>query len=625
MVPMVCACLATALLSGAAAQRTDPEVRSFRLEGVEQIDQGRLRSVLVTKASSKLPWQDSKRFDRRIFEADLKRIVAFYNDRGYPDARVVLSDVQPTDDQSGVHIVVRVDEGAPLLVERLDLIGFEGLDDVKALEKQAAAVVGRPADATELRTLRERGIAELRDHGYPSASVRLEERGRAAGRMTLAIVAEPGVLANFGPAEIVGVTSVGQEVVTRQLTYQPGDLFRANDLRQSQRELSRLELFEFARVEAVATETPGAEVKTRVTLTEGKPRRLNFGFGYGSEEKLRGEIDWRHVNFFGGARTGGVHARWSSLTHGVRLRLLEPYFLSAHYSGQFEGEWWFEDEPAYVLETRGVRFTMTRPFEPRHAGQRRPQTKLVASYTLADEYYKISDEALADPESRDDLIALGLDPDTGEGAGLLSAVGIELLHANLDDLINAHSGYQVSVRLEQAGSWPTGDFTYTETVMELRHYWTIPGRAVLATRARAGAFAAPEPIDQSVPFFKRYFLGGSTSLRGWGRFEVGPVNESGATIGGLTSFEGSAEIRFPLWRRLGGVLFIEAGNTWDAGWHFDFTELRSDTGAGLRFGTPVGPVRFDVGYQLTPIPGLMIDGEPEERRWRMHFSIGQAF
>jgi outer membrane protein assembly complex protein YaeT len=627
MVATVCACIATAVLAASSLQSEEIEVRSFRLEGVEQVDEGRLRSVLVTRAPSIVPWRDRPRFDRRVFEADLKRIVAYYNDRGYPDARIAQTDVRPTDDQKGVHIVVRVAEGSPLLVERLDLAGFDILGDrVEPLNERAAELVGGPADANALRSLRERGIAELRDYGYPSPSVALEERTRGTGRVTLALVADPGLRANFGPVDVVGVKSVGEAIVTRQLTYKPGDLFSAGALRQSQRELSRLELFEFARVEAVPAETPGADVRTRVTLTEGKPRRLSLSAGYGSEEHLRGEIDWRHVNFLGGARTGGVHAKWSSLTRGVRARLSEPYFFSPRYTGQVEGGWWVDDEPAYVLESRGIRLTMTRPFEPRRSSQRRnTQTKLVAWYTLAHEDYRISDEALADPASRDDLIALGLNPDTGEGSGLVSAVGVEWLRANLDDLIDATSGYQVSLRLEQAGRWPTGDFTYTETVLEVRHYWTIPGRAVLATRARGGAFAGPDPIDQNVPFPKRYFLGGSTSLRGWGRFEVGPINESGVSVGGLTSFEASAEVRFPVWKRLGGVVFLDGGNTWDAAWRFYFDELRSNAGLGLRYRTPVGPVRFDVGYQLTKIPGLMIDGEPEQRHWRVHVSIGQAF
>jgi outer membrane translocation and assembly module TamA len=128
-----------------------------------------------------------------------------------------------------------------------------------------------------------------------------------------------------------------------------------------------------------------------------------------------------------------------------------------------------------------------------------------------------------------------------------------------------------------------------------------------------------------VPFFKRYFLGGSTSLRGWGRFDVAPLSGSGLPLGGFSMMELASEVRVPIWRALGGVAFVEAGNAWERSWDFNFDDLRADVGVGLRYLTPIGPVRFDFGYQLTPIEGLLVNGVPEKNRFRVHFSIGQAF
>jgi outer membrane translocation and assembly module TamA len=81
----------------------------------------------------------------------------------------------------------------------------------------------------------------------------------------------------------------------------------------------------------------------------------------------------------------------------------------------------------------------------------------------------------------------------------------------------------------------------------------------------------------------------------------------------------------PLWGNLTGVAFVDAGNVWAKKWGFDFRDMRYDVGPGLRYNTPVGPIRVDVGYQLNPIPGLLVNGKPEQRRFRIHFSIGQAF
>jgi outer membrane translocation and assembly module TamA len=127
-----------------------------------------------------------------------------------------------------------------------------------------------------------------------------------------------------------------------------------------------------------------------------------------------------------------------------------------------------------------------------------------------------------------------------------------------------------------------------------------------------------------VPFFRRYFIGGAQSLRGWGRFEVSPL-VNGVTVGGHSVLESSAELRAPVWGNLSAVLFLDAGNVWQNAWNINLGDLRYDVGTGVRYLTPIGPLRADVGYQLNPIPGLLVDGKPESRHFRVHFSIGQAF
>lgn len=87
----------------------------------------------------------------------------------------------------------------------------------------------------------------------------------------------------------------------------------------------------------------------------------------------------------------------------------------------------------------------------------------------------------------------------------------------------------------------------------------------------------------------------------------------------------SAELRAALRGNFGGVIFVDGGNVWERPGGMNLTDLRWAVGPGLRYQTPIGPVRFDFGYQLNPIPGLLVNGEPQSRRWRIHFSIGQAF
>jgi outer membrane translocation and assembly module TamA len=90
-------------------------------------------------------------------------------------------------------------------------------------------------------------------------------------------------------------------------------------------------------------------------------------------------------------------------------------------------------------------------------------------------------------------------------------------------------------------------------------------------------------------------------------------------------FDFSTELRVPLAGKLGAVLFLDAGNVWTNPWDINPNDLRYDVGPGLRYTTPIGPIRFDVGYQLNPIEGLMVNGAMQTRRFRIHFSVGQAF
>ncbi len=222
--------------------------------------------------------------------------------------------------------------------------------------------------------------------------------------------------------------------------------------------------------------------------------------------------------------------------------------------------------------------------------------------SLINEYVRsrISNEALTDFTLRDELISLGLDPRTGEQDGTVSAVAFDIERNTADSVLNARRGYFLSGHVEQAGRWMWGNFNYFEFVGQGRHYLSLGRRLIVANRLRVGTIDPVDDLDDNVPFQKRYFLGGSTSLRGWGRFEVSPLSGAGLAIGGLSVIDGSAEIRLPVWGKVGLVGFFDYGNVWNEGWKFDVKDLRYDVGPGLRYLTPIGPARFDFGYQLNP-------------------------
>jgi outer membrane translocation and assembly module TamA len=131
--------------------------------------------------------------------------------------------------------------------------------------------------------------------------------------------------------------------------------------------------------------------------------------------------------------------------------------------------------------------------------------------------------------------------------------------------------------------------------------------------------------EENVPFYKRFFLGGASSIRGWGRYEVSPLTAFGFPIGGFSTLELSSEVRLPVWGKLGAVGFVDAGNVWEGKLEYDVRDLRVAVGPGLRYLTPIGPIRIDVGFQMNPIDGLLVNGTTQKRPLRLHFSIGQAF
>jgi outer membrane protein assembly complex protein YaeT len=613
----VLACIALAPIHSAAQEDPAPFViDDFTLIGVKRIDESALRQVLATRASPWLPWRDEYRYEPRRLELDLRRIVAYYRDHGFSDARVVSHDVEIDEVNREVDIVVRVEEGEPTLIDRVDLEGFDVLP-TKALESLRTRLPesGDIAQRTAVLAGTEIAAAALKDAGYAYADVQLGQEAAGPKRLRIRYEAQPGPQAFFGPIEVVGNASVDDTIVRRQLTYRPGELFSLNQVRAGQRQLYGLELFQFATIDPQEAGQP-VNVPTRVTVAEGDHRRLRFSVGWGTEEKLRGEASWRHVNFYGGARVLAAHGKWSSLESGGELDFTQPYFFHPRLSLALNGHALYAEELAYQAASEGGSVAIV--------GRASDRTKWSMTYGHELTRSEVTNEALNDPSQRDELIALGLDPTTGRQDGILSSVSLTLDHSTTDDLLNPRRGRSVSLQIEQAGTLLPGDFNYTSANADLRAYLPVGNRVVIAARAHT---AGIDPVGDAddVPFNKRYFLGGSSSLRGWGRFEVAPLSAAGLPLGGFSLLETSVELRARVWRSLGLVAFLDAGDVREGSWEYNLSDLRYDIGPGLRYDTPIGPLRADLAYQLTPIEGLLIDGEPQERRWRVHFSIGQSF
>jgi outer membrane protein insertion porin family/translocation and assembly module TamA len=612
--------LALAVFAAGCKEEGTIAVHSLTFKGNHAVDDATLRNALATKAGSKLPFAKKKYFDRQRLEADLKRVKALYADHGYPDARVTDVKVVPNKAQTAVDITLSVEEGQPIVVQAVHFNGFDVVpeSELADIRDHMPLDVGKPRVRQAVVTTHETALNALRDHGYPYATVKTaEDDGTDGHQATLTFTADPGPLAHFGPIEVAGNQSVGDNVIRRELTFKPGDLYRRSKVQESQRRLYGMDLFQFVNVQVLDRQAKNPEVKTRVTVAENKHQRVNFGVGYGTEEKARVDAEYHDLNFLGGARSAGVHGRWSSLDRGLRLTFNQPYIFHPHFSLAGEGQQWYTSTPAYRSVVTGAKATLTHRSGIHNSWG--------VSFNTEYDSSRISSDVLNDLTLRNDLIALGLDPTTGRQEGQLNALAFDLQRITADNLLNAQKGYQLAFHAEEAGTVLGGTFKYVSVSVDGRHYWPIGQSLVWANRLQLGTIDPRNGVDANVPFSKKYFLGGATSVRGWGRYEVSPLSGSGLPIGGDSLAAATSELRFSLTGKLGAVAFLDAGNVWADPWAIRVNDLRYAIGPGLRYQTPIGPVRLDFGYQLNPIPGLLVNGEPQSRRWRIHFSIGQAF
>jgi outer membrane protein insertion porin family len=613
------------LLGGVAChEESGIAVKSLAFEGNSAFDDARLRAVLATKKSGWLPWSAKHYFDRAEFEADTKRLLAFYADRGFPHARIAGLDVKLNDKKDAVDLTIRLQEGQPLVLETLRFEGFEDLDSpTRSALEDAPLEAGQPRDADQQRATRDLASRLLRDNGYPHAVVRIEEApGADADHVRLTVRAEPGPKSYFGEIGIVGLQSVGERVVRRELTFAQGDLYREGELIKSQRRLVELGLFQFAQIGPATDDRTQSRIPMRVTVTEGKPRELRLSGGYGSEERLRGTAQWIHLNFLGGARHATTDAKWSGIDRGLKFSFIEPYVLRRGLSLNVSGTAWHTSQLTYETGTYGGRTTLAFHTDSGPASREPVHREVRVGYTNEYLRYGIT-KSLGDLSLRQQRIALGLDPDSGRGSGTLAAIDADFERIAVDDPMNPHRGTIGTLHLLNAARALRGTYHFQEVLLEGRGFLPIGQSIVWANRARFGSLFARSVND--MPFSARYFLGGSTSVRGWGRFEISPLDAEGLPVGGRSLVEISSEVRFPIRGNLHGVAFVDAGTVAADSGTFQLGKLRYAAGPGLRYLTPIGPVRADLGIQMNPVPGLRINGVPEKRRWRLHFSIGQAF
>ena len=600
-----------------ASAQVDPEgttgraiVAAFDIHGAESVNERELRAVLQTRASPWFPWRDRVYFDPAALESDLRRTREFYAARGFPSAAVTSEVAAIGGDAVRVRLIV--EEGEPLRLDSFVFEGFEGIVPAEALASLAGGgplQPGEPLARAGLTATAQRALDLVRDAGYPRANVSIAESHVASGGVQVRLRVDPGPAGLFGRIDITGNQRLDDSLIRRYVEFSPGQRFALQPVRVTHRRLAGLGLFESVDVEVADPAALTADVPILIRVAERDLREYQVSFGYGTEEQLSAEAEWRHLNFLGGARRLAVLGRWSWMDRVLQGTLVDPYLFHPDLSLGVVGHVSSLDQRFFDVLSAGGAASVSY----RHGAS----TVVGVTYTHQYQRTRLSEPARADPELRSGIDAIGVQD------GPLSAVQLELVRDTRDAPADPRRGYRASLRLERAGGWLPGAFAFYAAVADARHFLAL-GPVTIAHRAQYGS-VVPSSGAANVPIFRRYFLGGSESLRGWGRLEVSPLSPAGQPVGGRAFLAATGEVRLPVAAGVAAAVFVDAGNVWREAWTVRLPDLRYSAGAGVRYDSPFGPLRLDLGYQFTPIDGLRMEGEPRDRRWRVHVAFGHSF
>jgi outer membrane protein assembly complex protein YaeT len=584
-----------------AEEPAQPVVVDLEWEGVDHVSRRDLARAIVTHGPDWRFWRPKPPFDEFALEEDLGRVAAYYRDHGFFEASAG-SQLEWNEARSEVRIRIVVEEGAPttLVAVRVELTdpprgAPEAWEEIRS---GLPLHIGRAFGADDYRRARQELLQRLANAGHPAPVLEGgAEIDLAAREAVVDWSVDPGAPVRFGPIRVDGLERVEERIVRRELAFAPGDLYSLDAQLASQRALAELGLFRAVVIEPErgAQDDPEASQQQwpmRVRVEERARRTLRIGVGYGTEEFIRARVNWRHRNFLGDARMLDLRAGYNSLVSGLDVRLTQPHFLVSSVDLVADAYFHYETVPAYDAIRTAVGFDLFRDLGPVWS------TRGGYGFELANVL-----------DSKTDL--------QKEGETRLGTLRLGLQRATLDDVLEP-----------AGGTWL--DFAFDPTLRALGSSedfltLTVEGRsflsvwfAVLATRLRIGAIQPVAGTGQlDVPVFSRFYSGGSTSVRGFEFQKLGPLDANGDPVGGLSLAEASVELRFPIWKQLRGVAFVDAGLVDLDPFTYPLDEILYSAGAGLRLRTPVGSLRLDVGFPLNRPPDASV--------FQIHFSVGHMF
>jgi outer membrane protein assembly complex protein YaeT len=558
-----------------------------------------LQAVMRTKPRPfYTPWKARPEFEPTTFTNDLKRLRIFYEAHGYYHLRLTY-DLTTTVERKDhlVDVQLHLVEGQPIRIADLD-VSVDGYHP----PADTAPVTNLPIHRGEIfsQSAYESGQQILRLFFVNAGYARTKARRRAQVdviRDTARIfyTVQVGSKAYFGKTRLRGNQKVAAEIIMRELTYKEGEEYSNKAIDDTRTRLLNLRLFSAVTFNP-DLESAAREIPIDLNVREKPERDISIGGGYSTQDDFGAQVTWNDYNWFGDGRQASVTIRYANINSYASASLRQPYLLGRRdLEGSITAVLQQEDEQTFTLNSEAL--------FPQLNWHITEQLNTTLGYRLM--YADLNNVSATVVDALGGL----------RRKGIVSGPMVSMTWNTSDDQYYPTQGSILSILAEQGGTIWGGDYKYYRATIEDRNYTTIAKNTVLATRLKFGlAESLGQPDDY--PLFLRFFPGGEGSVRGYGRWRLGPLSVSNDPLGGLTDFEGSVELRHPIYEKLAGAAFIDFGQTSVQPYHFP-TPIRFGFGPAVMYQTPIGPLRLDLG-----IPSQAPRGDPW---WQVYFSIGNFF
>jgi outer membrane protein assembly factor BamA len=623
------------------AHRPDPakvfgqsyEIDDVTLKGVTVFSKARLLKHLHVGETRWVPFSPDYHFDEAVLPVDVQRIESLYAAHGYHQARVMDVDVQWDHPDDEVDLVITVQEGPPTLLDGLLFRWAEGtsLDPSarKVIEGYSSLKEGAPFEVQHLNgTLGTLRLA-LQSWGYPLAQVRgTAEVSPGAHKARVQVDLKPGPYARVRGVVLEGLQAVPEDLVQVELSFAQGYGFTPGIAQAVGKVARGMDVFRWVTVRP-ADEVKDGEVDLLVRVSEADPQSLRLGV-QGSFEAARWEQllvgRYTHTNLLGRLLRldFDLVAGWAELpdalspeAHGPVLKLV-PSFRKKGW-GEDHLQWLLRPsyqvgiQPGYQFHAPATAFGVARWLGRRVHVETTYNVRFVDFFSVAPELDGTS--SLLGRDFRDPYLLSYLH------------LGVDLNFA--DSLMAPKNGALLGAVYEFAGGPLAGDFDYHKLVATWRGFWRPWSRFQTAARLRTGLIVGHGSENPVAPIDRKFYLGGASSVRAWGTRKLSPrLNACSAErecddsipIGGTTMVQGNLELRLRAVGALWVVGFVDLGDVQAEELTYKTDEWNYTAGPGLRYDSPLGLVRLDVGFRLND-PGVYTDIPT----WGMHFGFGETF